>query len=175
MARAGGLTGRTRQTAAERRETLVAAAVTEFAAKGYHGAPTEAIAKRAGISHAYLFRLFGTKKELFLAVVDWCFETTMETFRAAVADPPEDCETPLAAMGRAYVELLSDRDRLLIQHQIYAVDEPDIRARARERFLDLRTEIERLAGTGDVVGFIAQGMLLNVVAALELDHEEWLL
>ena len=60
---------RTRSTAQERRAELLAAALSEFAIGGLHGTSTEAIAKRAGISHAYLFRLFGTKKQLFIAIV----------------------------------------------------------------------------------------------------------
>jgi AcrR family transcriptional regulator len=164
----------TRQTAAERRETVLAAAIAEFAGKGYYGAPTEQIAKRAGISHAYLFRLFPTKKDLFLAVVDRSFDTTLEAFRRAGENPGED-ETPIEAMGRAYLEMLSDRDRLLIQQQIYAADDPDIRAKARERFGGLCSEIKRLSGEDDVRSFVAQGMLLNVIVALGIDPEPWIL
>lgn len=52
--------------AALRRETIVAAAATEFALHGLHGASTVRIAQRAGISHAYVFRFFSTKRELFV-------------------------------------------------------------------------------------------------------------
>ena len=55
---------RTRSTGQERRVEVPAAALSEFALGGLHGTSTEAIAKRAGISHAYLFRLFGTEKQL---------------------------------------------------------------------------------------------------------------
>ena len=51
----------TRQTADERREEVLAAAVEEFGRAGFHGASTDAIARRAGISQPYLFRLFGSK------------------------------------------------------------------------------------------------------------------
>jgi AcrR family transcriptional regulator len=40
---------------------------------------------RAGISQPYLFRLFGTKKQLFLAAVELCFAQTEAVFREAVA------------------------------------------------------------------------------------------
>ncbi len=53
--------------AALRRETIVAAAATEFALHGLHGASTVRIAQRAGISHAYVFRFFPTKRDLFLS------------------------------------------------------------------------------------------------------------
>ena len=41
---------RTRQTAEERREAVLAAALEEFARAGYRGASTDAIARREGIS-----------------------------------------------------------------------------------------------------------------------------
>ena len=167
------MTARVRQTAGERRETVLAAAIAEFAARGYHGTPTEAIAKRAEISHAYLFRLFGTKKELFLACVDRCFDRTVEAFRAAAAGEPEE---PRRAMGSAYVEMLGDRDLVLLQHQIYAAaDDDEIRARARERYAALRDVVRELGGMTDdeALRFMGQGMLLNVITSLQLEPAEW--
>ena len=171
-----GTATRRRLTAAERREELLAAAIAEFAVTGYHGTSTETIAERAGISQPYIFRLYGTKKDLFLACIESCFDRTLEAFRKAVANPPEDCETPLKAMGRAYKELFGDRELVLFQHQTYAAaDDEDVRAVARRRFEELAAEIERLAGVGPAERkqFAGQGMLINVVAALGFDPEEW--
>src|SRR5581483_9749441 len=93
-----------RKTKEVRREEILDAALAEFAEKGYHGASTEDIARRAGISQPYVFRLFGTKKELFRAVVARCFRETLEMFQRAA----EGCrgEEALHAMGMAYVERL---------------------------------------------------------------------
>jgi AcrR family transcriptional regulator len=171
-----GTATRRRLTAAERREHLLAAAIAEFGVTGYHGTSTETIAERAGISQPYLFRLFGTKKELFLACIDRCFDLTVEAFRQAVADPPPDTATPREAMGRAYLENLGDRHLVLFQHQTYAAaDDPDVRALARRRFEELVGEAAELAGfdAEERVRFVAQGMLLNVIAALGLPAEEW--
>ena len=55
--------------AAERRELVLEAAMAEFAVHGLAGTSTEEVARRAGISQPYLFRLFPTKKALFLALV----------------------------------------------------------------------------------------------------------
>ena len=171
-----GTATRRRLTAAERREQLLTAAIAEFGVTGYHATSTETIAERAGISQPYLFRLFGTKKDLFLACVDRCFDLTLEAFRAAVADPPPDTETPREAMGRAYVESLGDRHLVLFQHQTYAAaDDPEIRELARRRFEELASETAELAGFDEEerIRFLAQGMLLNVIAALGLPAEEW--
>ena len=175
MARA--VAPRRRLTAAERREDLLATAIAEFARTGYHGTSTETIAQRAGISQPYLFRLYGTKKELFLACVDRCFDLTVEAFRHAVEHPPPDSDAPRQAMGRTYVAGLGDRDLVLFQHQIYAAagDDDDVRALARARFEGLGRVIEELGELDEPrrIAFMGQGMLLNIVASLGLEPEAW--
>jgi AcrR family transcriptional regulator len=162
-------TTRPRQTAEERREAIVEAASGEFARGGLKGTSTEAIAARAGISQPYLFRLFGTKKDLFLAVIERCYERLRDTFTAAAeADEAGD---RLAAMGLAYAQLLADREMLLVQMQMYAAcDDPDIRRSASRGYARLWELVQRLSGGSDeeVRSFFATGMLLNVAAAMDL-------
>ena len=55
----------------------------EFAAGGYVGTSTDSIARAVGVSQPYLFQLFGTKRDLFLAVVRRCFERTTLVFHEA--------------------------------------------------------------------------------------------
>src|ERR671932_277974 len=108
-----------RKTAEERRESVLDAALEEFAARGLDAASTEAIAAKAGISQPDVFRLFGTKKDLFKAVISRCFRETLELFQRA-SEGLRGADA-LAAMGRAYTEqLLPDRTRLLGQMQAYA-------------------------------------------------------
>src|SRR5437773_2060478 len=117
---------RRRVPAAQRREELIAAAVHEFACGGLHGTPVERIARRVGVAQPYVFSLFSSKRELFLAAIDRSFERMQSTFTAAAASfqagtAPAECADLLEAMGRAYKELLrSDRDHLMLQHQAYA-------------------------------------------------------
>src|SRR5712691_10604875 len=120
-----------RKSAAERREAVLDAALVEFAERGLDGASTEAIAAGAGISQPYVFRLFGTKKELFKAVGARCFRQTLELFQRAAEG--KRGEEALEAMGQAYMqELLPDRTRLRAQMQAYAAcDDPDICAVVR--------------------------------------------
>ena len=158
-----------RMRAADRREQVVDVAVGHFARTGLHGTSTEAIAREAGVSQPYLFRLFGTKRGLFRAVAARCHARTLATFRAAATgDTPEE---RLAAMGTAYVEMLSDRTLLLAQMQMFAAcEDEEIRAEVREGFGAVYEEIERLSGAGaeKARSFVATGMLLNVAAALGL-------
>jgi AcrR family transcriptional regulator len=161
---------RTRSTAEERREQVLAAAVSEFAARGLEAATTADIAKRAGISQAYVFRLFTSKRELFLAAIDRGFDRVERRFRDAVADVPADTQARLEAMGNSYAELLNDRDLLLVQLQGYAAaGDEEVRVHVRKRFLDLWALVARLsdADAECMRKFFAHGMLMNVAAALD--------
>jgi AcrR family transcriptional regulator len=167
-------TKRTRLSARERREQIIEIALPEFARTGYFATSTETIARNAGISHAYLFRLFGTKKDLFLACAVRTCERTKATFRAAAEHWQADRAEPsvLAAMGAAYRQMLEDRELLQLQMQVWAAcSDPDIGAAARAHYGEVVLEIERLSGAGPeaLSAFVARGMLLNVVAALDLD------
>jgi AcrR family transcriptional regulator len=166
-----------RKSAEERRDEILDAALAEFAERGLHGASTEAIAKRAGISQPYVFRLFGSKKQLFKAAVARCFRETLETFmRAAEGKRGEEA---LHAIGLAYGELLAgDRTRLLAQLQAYAAcDDPEICAVVRDGYGDIFAYAERVSGLAaeEVTRFFAVGMLMNVLAAMNLyaEPEGW--
>ena len=163
----------TRSTAAARRDEVLDAAMIEFADHGFEGASTEDIARRAGISQPYLFRLFGTKKELFKASVARCLRETLEMFqRAAEGKRGEDA---LHAIGQAYrKQLEEDRTRLRAQMQAYAAcDDPEIREVVRAGFGDLVAYVRRVSGADwpTVWGFFSAGMLLNVLASMHVDNE----
>ena len=160
----------------ERREMVLEAALGEFAARGLAGTSTEDVARQAGISQPYLFRLFPTKKALFLALVERCFRRIEATFTEAAAD--RTGEDALEAMGDAYERLLDDRTLLRLQMQAYAAcDDPEIRAATRAGFKRLWELTERLTGLPfqQVVDFFAMGMLMNVAAAMDLPavDERW--
>ena len=166
----------TRQTADERREAVLEAASAEFSRKGLHGASTDAIAKAAGISQPYLFRLFGTKKDLYLATTARKMEETYQVFERASRG--KTGQEALLAMGDAYRELLVDRERLQLMLQCFAdCDDPDIRAGVRGVWRDLVELVERVSGESPEVisAFFAKGMLLNVVNAMQLveDPTPW--
>jgi AcrR family transcriptional regulator len=169
---------RTRKSAEERREEIVGAAFEHFAVSGYNGASTEAIARDAGISQPYLFRLFGTKRDLFLACQKRSGERIRQTFESAVEGVPK--EERMGAMGQAYAGLLADRQALLFQMQSYAAcSDPVIQAQVREGYSSLVTLVTEISGAEphEVWQFFSFGMLLNVIASLNLeaiaDDVEW--
>ncbi len=168
-----------RHTADERRDEIVEAAIIEFAAAGFAATSTEAIARRVGVSQPYLFRLFGTKHDLFLAAIGRMYEKISATFDQAARHPlqglPEGANPILAAMGHAYGDLVADRNLLRLQlHGFAACDDPEIRAFVRDGFAALTQQVARLSGVPalELRAFFAEGMLMNVAAAMGMTESD---
>jgi AcrR family transcriptional regulator len=159
----------TRKTADERREEILAVSLVEFGEHGLDGTSTDTIARKAGISQPYLFRLFGTKKELYLETVRRCLSQTLELFEEA-ADGLRG-EEAMNAIGEAYRGLLADRTRLRAQMQAYAdCDDDDVREVVRAGFGRLVDYVTHVSGAepDTIRDFFAFGMLLNVFASMDL-------
>src|ERR671911_660095 len=162
-----------RSSSEERRKELIDAAVTEFAANGCHATSTTAIAKRAGISQPYVYALFPNKHELFLAANSEVVERIRGAF-AEAARGLESTEDRLHAMGEAYIGLLENREEIMFQHQANAAaGDPALREPVRREFMRLFDDVGRLSGAPEeeVWNFMAKGMLLNVIAALDLPEK----
>ena len=159
-----------RQTADERRTAVLAAAISEFARSGYAGTSTETIAARAGISQPYLFRLFGTKKDLFVATYDLVGDRIIREL--TLAGEGLEGEDALVAMGAAYVELMQDPELLQVQLHGFAAapGDPDIARSCRRTFEVLQGMIRDRNHISDdeLRNFFATGMLINVMAAIDL-------
>lgn len=160
-----------RMKAEERKVLILEATMDEYARTGLHGTSTEAIAERAGVSQPYLFRLFGTKKDLIVAAIRFHTERLRAEF-ARAAEERESGEGPLEAMAAAYLRMLSDDpNSLRCQLHTWAMgSDPDIGPVARETYLQIIADAERISGESreTVLEFMAHGMLLTVAAALDL-------
>jgi len=160
-----------RRTADERRTDVIAAAIIEFATYGLHGASTEAIAARAGISQPYVLRLFGTKKALFLAAVTEVSEQIQALWERALllVDPNLPPDERLYAIGSFYDEQTRDVHgmRLLLQSWA-AAEDPDVRRLAHECMREMHAWVTRNvpASSTAVQRWFAFGMLLTVGASL---------
>jgi AcrR family transcriptional regulator len=175
-------TKRKLSTAEERREAVLKAAVPVFAEHGYHAASTMEIAKKAGISQAYVFRLFPTKAELFTAAYEAGSDRMFEVFREAAAEAKSEGYDILDYMGHAYGELLErEREILLMQLQGQVAASADRRIRdAGRRCFERVYELARResgASPAEIKEWFAYGMLCNVMAALDADQieEPWAL
>lgn len=160
-----------RLSSAERREAVVLAAVTEFAAGGFHGTPMDRIAERAGISQPYLFRLFPNKRSLFEKAVERCFRETGD-FYARAAEGLRGTEA-LDAMARSRKRFLDDSSLPLLRlHAVTAVlaaGDPGITAQVRRSWAALWSSVEDRTGAppAEVRAFFAEELLMIAQAALE--------
>jgi AcrR family transcriptional regulator len=163
----------TRMSAADRRDDVLDHALVAFAATGYEGTSTDDIAKAAGISQPYLFRLFGTKKELYIASVSRCYRETLELFQRAAEGLRG--EEALHAIGRAYMEQLAqDETWLRAQMQAYAAcGDPDVCAAVRAGYGDLVAYVRRVSAADlpTIWQFFSTGMMLNVMSSMGMARE----
>jgi AcrR family transcriptional regulator len=170
---------RRRVPAAERRDALIEAAVHHFAHGGLQGTKVSAIAADVGVAQPYVFSLFPTKRDLFLAAVGRCFEKVSGHFAVSAEEfdrngPQEPDEDKLIAIGRSYMNAIGDDpDRLLLQLQAYAAcgDDPGIQAAVRHNYARLVQQARELTGVDDerLDGFFQMGMWCNVAAALGIE------
>lgn len=167
---------RSRLSAQERRELVIAAATRAFARSGYAATSTDAVAKEAGVSQPYVVRIFGTKQELFLEVFDVATARVRDAFADAVASGALDLtavaadeENSLEPLGQVYTELvLSDRSVMqVMMHGFVAAAEPAIGELARRRMGEI-FDVVLSTGCGEdrARDFIANGMLINVMLAM---------
>jgi AcrR family transcriptional regulator len=157
---------------------LIEAAMREFARGGLHGTKVSQVARAVGVAQPYVFTLFPTKVELFLAAVKRGFERIEAVFDTAAEHyreegPAEPDEDVLMAVGKAYVESLgADRDLLLLQLQAYAAcEDPEIRDTVRGYYANVIAKARELSGADEerLNDFFRGGMWLNVAAALGVE------
>jgi AcrR family transcriptional regulator len=167
---------RQRMSGPDRRQQVLRIAAVEFAGSGLHGASTEMIARNAEITQAYIFRMFGTKKALFLELVVAAFDRMTEGMRGAAGT--ETGLDALARMGLQYNKMLTDRTSLLLQLQGFAAcGDPEVRDAVRDSFGRMWQTVTEVTGLDQVTikAFLAFGMLLNNGAALQVTglNEPW--
>ena len=161
-----------RMSAEDRRVLVLDAAMRAFGAMGYAGTTTDAVAREAGVSQPYVVRIFGTKLELFLEVFDRSTRRIMAGFQEVIDDGPfdPDDDADWERLGLRYTELvIGDRAMLqVMMHGFAAGGEPTIGAKARSRMGEI-FDVVRSTGCTDerARDFIAQGMLLNVMLAMD--------
>ena len=170
-------------SAEERRESVIRAAMSEFAHGGYNGTSTEAIARRVGVSQPYLFRLFPNKQAIFLAASQYCISTTREVFADAAEGLP--VEERLPAMATAYQKLIhDDPERLLMQMQTYvavaaaeAAGDHEFGEAVRRAWQELWDGVHLALGADvdETTQFLAYGMLVNTLVCLGFPagHRNW--
>jgi AcrR family transcriptional regulator len=167
-------------SADDRRELVLAAALSAFSRAGYAGTSTDAVAKEAGVSQPYVVRIFGTKLDLFLEVFERACDRIREAFEAVLAEGPFDPgnDDDWSRLGLAYTELIRDRHLLMVMmHGFAASDDDRIAQQSRDGMSRIFATIRSTGCSDDEAQeFIAHGMLLNVITSMRatehLDDDE---
>ena len=170
-------TERKRLSAEERREMVLEAAIIEFGKHGLHGASTIAIAKEVGVSEPYLYRLFKTKKELFIASAERAFAKVNQSLVEAATAHPED---KFGAMARAFDDFLEQRHELLFSIQIIASSaDSEVQQTAQRLIREHYFLLVKLTGADplSIQHFMARGWQLVLFTAIDLpalaEKEAW--
>jgi len=115
-------------TTRERASSILEAAATVFAERGYDGSTVDDVAAAAGVSKLIVYRHFNSKRELYLAILEQLRERLAEVRPPAspptTADPRAAIEQAIATLSAEFTvaRRYPDAYRLLHRH---AVHEPD--------------------------------------------------
>jgi AcrR family transcriptional regulator len=160
-------------TAEVRRPVVAAAALREFASGGYHGTTIADVAHEAGISPAYVFKLYARKETLFVAALENCYSQIIDALGQGADNAPDQSPASvLDAMGDAYAALIGDRTLLMLQvHAQAATDIPEIAAAVRAGLGKVTEFVARRSGGSDdeVQRFIAYGQLCHLIVTTRID------
>lgn len=130
-----------RDTQAQTRAELVAAAREVFLARGFHAATLEEIAERAGRTKGAVYSNFAGKDDLFLALLAEHYERRTEQY-AAVAVASDDVEETYRAVARVMLDAYEREPQwwpLVSDFASHASRDPELRERlrvTREDYLD---------------------------------------
>ena len=161
-------TKRTRMSASERREQLIAVARGLFAERGFDATSVEEVAARAQVSKPVVYEHFGGKEGLYAVVVDREITTISAAISSAIADPAAGPEAGRHGPGGSDASGSASRiaERAALALLTYIEDSPD-------GFRILSAGSDRAAGTYSTlladVAIEVSGILASQFAAHDLD------
>ncbi len=162
-----------RLSSEDRREQILAAASIVFGERGYSGGTTDAVAREAGISQAYVVRMFGSKENLFRETAQRASRRVQDAFRDEIAQfaPDEPMESKRHRLAVAYANIVADRGQLLTLLHLFSLGhDENFAPLARDCFLTVYKIARDEAGMSaeEATSFFAQGMLMTVLLAMRM-------
>lgn len=114
----------------DKREEVLDIASENFLSKGFDGTSINVMAREAGISKESIYRYFGSKEDLFLAVV----------------------ERELTVYRQGMLETTTNYEGHSLKDALYAVADSTLRVASDDRTLALRRLVFQMAANGSKVG-----------------------
>ncbi|GAA3467812.1 TetR/AcrR family transcriptional regulator [Nonomuraea roseola] len=96
-----------------KRQAIIDAAATEFLREGYTAASVDAIASLAGVSKPTIYKHFGSKERMFLAVIGGILPKTYADLEPCTSKIAE-----AADLRAALIDLMTDWGRILLREDI---------------------------------------------------------
>jgi hypothetical protein len=158
-----------RSSALDRSAAAVRAGVGAFADLGLSSAAVRRAADDVGVSSAYLFRLFGSQRDYFLACLDHVEERMLATLAGAAVVPDEDALGPL---GGAFRQFAADGSvsGLWLQACAVARDDAEIARRCRQIMAGGLAAAAATGAPRERLGeFLARGALVMTLQAVGAD------
>jgi AcrR family transcriptional regulator len=150
-------------------DTVLDAALTVFAARGYHGTALSEIAEALGIRTPSLYNHMTSKQQLLETLVARTLDDVLTDFDDAVRDVPEPAERLRRAVHvYALRHATHRREALLVNRDTTSLDEPAL-TRLRERRRDHERAVRGLILEGAEAGaFAVDSPALASFAILEM-------
>lgn len=127
------------------RTALLDAAAAVFARRGFSAASLDEIAETAGYTRGAIAFNFGSKEDLFLAVIERHNEALLAAYAQVLERPPDDTEPDLEAIAGVWKQFeAGDTDTLLLvlELRLYALRNPD----ATEKIAAFERRMEEAVG-----------------------------
>jgi AcrR family transcriptional regulator len=173
---------RPRLAAVERRQAILETACRIFSAGSYRGVTTADIARESGVSEPILYRHFGSKCELYLAVLESAWDEVRAAWDVVVAES-EPAGTWIPQMSKVALHAPGGRSVLAdlwIQALSVANDDPEIRRVLRRQMREVHDYVAGVMRRAQEVGavqperdpeaeawiFLAGGLLVTVARRL---------
>jgi AcrR family transcriptional regulator len=162
---------RTRPTRGEVRDRILEAASKVFAAEGFAGATIDAIGQAAGFTKGAVYSNFGSKDELFLALLDREFELRGDQIATAL-ESGGDTAAAAHALSRSVLDSVHDHADyyvLFVEYWLRAMRDPELRERliARRRAAAAQ-QAENFAGSAAATSGRPLADLAQLVVTMNL-------
>ncbi|OBJ69444.1 TetR/AcrR family transcriptional regulator [Mycobacterium sp. 1274756.6] len=131
----------------QRREQIIAAAVSVFADNGYEATTMSDIARHAGIGQGTLYRYVASKRELLDLVFDYSVEEILGEVRPALLaeQPVTDVADALARFDAAWAAVLTTIDQRPALASLVLVEASAMDEELKLRALGLEAGVARMA------------------------------
>ena len=162
-------TAPSRMAASGRRQHLLETAARVFVEGSYRGTTTAEIARAAGISEPIIYRHFASKRDLYLATLEYVWEKARAGWEQTIADSADAC-VAVEAIGKGQHSVRSAKLQLAelwVQALSEASEDPELRKHLRRHMREVHDFVAGLIRNGQAEGAI--------VAERDADAEAWIM